>query len=376
MKVSMIEPIGGHGGMNYYDFGLCEGISSSGDCEITLYTSDVTKEESDSFKVVKNFKKIWGDGNKFLRLFRYFLAFIKSCIDSKYRSVSIVHLHLFHVGYLELLSVFLCKLFRFKIVVTVHDVESFKNEDSLSLYKTYLGQCSSLIVHNNFSYDELIKINKKCGLEIPISIVKHGNYIPFINRYADDNFLRSRLNIAEGKKVVLFFGQIKKVKGLDLLIDAVKYIDRDDYVVIIAGKVWKDDFESYAKQIKGTKKEGMFHTDIRYIPDEEVDSYYALADVVALPYRRIYQSGVLLMAMSYGKCVIASDLKPMKEIVIDGYNGFTFKSGDSKDLANRISMALESDLGIINETANMTMVNDYSWEKVGLNCIQVYKQNV
>jgi glycosyltransferase involved in cell wall biosynthesis len=55
-----------------------------------------------------------------------------------------------------------------------------------------------------------------------------------------------------------------------------------------------------------------------------------------LPYRRIYNSGVLMMALSYGKTVIASDLQANREIILNGVNGYLFENGNAHDLAQNI----------------------------------------
>ena len=83
--------------------------------------------------------------------------------------------------------------------------------------------------------------------------------------------------------------------------------------------------------------------DIRYIPDEQVSNYYCAADFVVLPYKKIFQSGVLLMAMSYGTPVITSNIPGMTEIVTDGINGLTFQSEDVASLAASLLGALSMD---------------------------------
>jgi glycosyltransferase involved in cell wall biosynthesis len=72
----------------------------------------------------------------------------------------------------------------------------------------------------------------------------------------------------------------------------------------------------------------------RFITDAERDALLAEADAVILPYRRGYQSGVMIMAMSYGKVVIASDLASHREVIRHGVNGLLFPSEDFRALAD------------------------------------------
>ena len=78
MKIAIIEPIGGHGGMNYYDFSLAGGLVNSGG-DVTVYTCDKTEVvEGLSFKVKRYFKRIWGDEPRVLRGSRYFFCLLKT----------------------------------------------------------------------------------------------------------------------------------------------------------------------------------------------------------------------------------------------------------------------------------------------------------
>ena len=61
---------------------------------------------------------------------------------------------------------------------------------------------------------------------------------------------------------------------------------------------------------------------------------------MVLPYTRIYQSGVLLMAMSFPKAVIASDLSPNSEVVVTNENGMLFQAGNIQQLSEKINVLL------------------------------------
>ena len=113
----------------------------------------------------------------------------------------------------------------------------------------------------------------------------------------------------------------------------------------------------------------------RFIPHEEVASYYAAADVVVLPYRRIYQSGVVLMAMSYRRPVVVSDLPGMTEIVRDGENGFVFASGSSAQLAKRLVEILGDDESRARvAAAGFEYVSrEHDWSRIGQMTAEAYK---
>jgi len=202
-----------------------------------------------------------------------------------------------------------------------------------------------------------------------IHIIPHGNYIPFIKVSEDKEASREYLALPRNKTILLFFGMIKKVKGLDVLLESFKkvVVEHSDLVLLIAGRPWEHDFDSYQKIIdKNHLAENIIlHT--KFIADHDVRHYYCASDLVVLPYKRIYQSGVLIMTLSYIRPVLASDLLPLKEIIVDNENGFLFKSEDVNDLADKLKLILADKKNLENVSKNgyNFIKNRFSWEKIG-----------
>ena len=68
--------------------------------------------------------------------------------------------------------------------------------------------------------------------------------------------------------------------------------------------------------------------------------HYYSSDLVVLPYKRIYQSGVLMMSLSYEKAVLVSDLEPLTDLIKDNDTGFVFKSEDNYSLSSKLNNIL------------------------------------
>src|SRR5208337_1565687 len=81
-----------------------------------------------------------------------------------------------------------------------------------------------------------------------------------------------------------------------------------------------------------------------FIPDEETEVYFKAADVLVLPYRHIYQSGVLFLGYSFGLPVVAADVGSLKDDIVEGNTGFVFRPEDPVDLARTIQRYFASDL--------------------------------
>jgi glycosyltransferase involved in cell wall biosynthesis len=115
---------------------------------------------------------------------------------------------------------------------------------------------------------------------------------------------------------------------------------------------------------------------IEYIPDEETELFFKAADVLILPYTRVFQSGVLFLGYGFGLPAIAADVGTLKEEIIEGQTGFVFKPQDSSDLASVISKYFESELFRNLETRRLEIKaysnERYSWDKVAAITMAVY----
>jgi glycosyltransferase involved in cell wall biosynthesis len=374
-SVAVVELVGGHGGMNPYDFGLCKGLLSAG-ARVSLYTCDETRDPGlPGLRFVPIFKGIYGKSHILRRALRFLIGCIGVASSAMRNRERVVHFHIFQAGAVEPLFVLLMKLCRRKIVLTVHDVDSLSRAAGRRRLTEWLYESAEgIVVHNAYSMREL------AGLGVAarkLRVIPHGHYLDTMHPLPPREEARRALGIANPSKVVLFFGQIKEVKGLDLLIAAMPLVLREipEAVLVIAGRPLGIDFSRYEKLIDGCGVRSRCHLHIRYIPDDEVSVFYAAADLVALPYRRIYQSGVLLMAMTYGCPVVVSDLPGMTAIVEDGSNGYVFADGSSQALAQTLIRALRdsSGGGVIAQRAAEYVRQNHDWTAIGRSTLEVYR---
>lgn len=362
MTISIIDHVGSKAGMDYYSDSLAKGFANNNQ-KVTIFSNFIgINKKNVSYK--KYFDNHTSKSN-FFKLINFIFAIIKSSFQSKKNSTDFVILHIFTTNLLSLILVAIPKLFGLKTIIISHDISSFVNNDNNLFQKMIYGKLSDfIVVHNKFSYDELIKTNSVKNKN-KIFVCKHGGYLDYINFNQDKNLLRKELGLEIEKKYMLFFGQIKDVKGLDILLEALSKVD-NDINLIIAGKPWKADFSKYENLINKHNLEERVFKLIKFIDDKDREKLFFAADVNILPYKIIYQSGVLLMAMSHKLPVIASDLLPNKEIITDMENGLLFKSEDSNDLALKINNFF-SDSNIKNKLSSnsyLTIKEDYSWDKI------------
>ena len=366
LKIALIEPVGGHGGMDFYDYGLAQGLGQN-QLEVFYYTSTQT-----NLRVYPNvtsvlcFKKVWETSNKLVRLYYFLKGYLKAFEAAKREKVTTVHLQFFDLSMLNVLVLLLLSRYSFQKVLTLHDVASFKGADAGFAENFILKRFDKFIVHNKLSYDELLK---KLPKQKPVAIIPHGNYLPFIEELPYNAGTTKALRL-------LFFGQIKKVKGLDVLLKALAIAVKENPEIhlVVAGKPWHDELAYYQELIQELKLTDFVKTHFKYIPNEAVATYFATCDAVILPYRKIYQSGVLLLAMSYGRVTVCSDLPAFKEVVVDGENGFLFKREDPEDLARVMSYMAghKEQLIHVQQNASAKLKKEFDWKEIGAQTQKFY----
>lgn len=131
------------------------------------------------------------------------------------------------------------------------------------------------------------------------------------------------LNLDPGCRYILFFGFIRRYKGLDLLLDAFAKANFNDKPVklLVAGEFYEDEAPYHAQIAElGIQDRVELHT--RFIPNAEVASYFAVADLVAQTYRDATQSGVTQVAYHFEKPMLVTDVGGLAELVPDGEVGY------------------------------------------------------
>ena len=370
-KISIFDHVGEKAGMDYYSSSLAKGFISQ-KCSCTIYSNFVGIEPDRI--CYKMYYTGHTKSNSILKLFSFLIATIKSSFDARKKKSELVIVHLFSANLVTLFLIMIPKLFGLKTAVISHDVSSFVDNDNILIQNLIYNTFSNyIIVHNQFSYDELLK-NIKLTDHKKVTVIKHGGYLDHISERPSIVSVRKQLGLDTDGKYILFFGQIKEVKGLDILLKAMCKVS-PDIKLIIAGKPWKADFSTYDELIEKYQLSDRIVKMIRFIEDDEREKLFFAADVNVLPYRIIYQSGVLLMAMSHGLPVIASDLPANKEIIEDGVNGLLFESENFDALAKAIEEFFNSDEQSVMLASNafLTIQNDYDWAEISRLYIDILK---
>ena len=244
------------------------------------------------------------------------------------------------------------KLMGKKICFTAHNINEGKRDfkDSVLNRLTLRIQyrlADRVFVHTDKMKQELLEefgVRDRAVCVIPYGINNSVPHTDLTSREA-----KQRLGVSADQKTILFFGAIRPSKGLDYLVDAFLRLAavHPEYRLIIAGetrKETKDYFDKVRQTIDGHPNRSQVIQRIEYIPDEETEVYFKAADVIAMPYTLIFQSGVLFLAHSFGLPVVASDVGSFREDITEGRTGFLCRPCDAADLSRAIEQYFASDL--------------------------------
>ncbi|GDX51728.1 hypothetical protein LBMAG27_07750 [Bacteroidota bacterium] len=380
INCSFVEPIGGHRGNDFYDFGLCKSLNDSG-VELTFYTCDETDLDvkfNFNFQTNKCFKSIYGKDFILIRGLRYFRGAMKMIADSKRKKSNLAHLHFYHFSWREYFLLWLFRRNKFKVVATVHDVEDFRkfgNKINTSKYNKFEKRIDRIIVHSDYAKESLGKYFKQFPAN-HIHKVPHGDSDFLYSANCSIVEAREKLNLPSNKQLILFFGQIKKVKGLDVLLKAFALIRKQNQNVqlVIAGPTYKVEEEDFLNIIRDNKMEADCILRLEYIANELIPFYFKSADIVALPYRKIYSSGVLIRSLDYGAAIVASDLDVFKDIINDGENGILFQTENAENLSSKM-LKLLADKSLqdkLRGAAKKTADERFSWKLIGEKVKAIY----
>lgn len=320
---------------------------------------------------------------KILRIIRYYCRLFLYTITTEN---TLFHIHTenkFKYFDRTLLLIFY-KILRKKIIITVHNVDAQARNGNSSVLNRLTLRIQYCLANRLIVHTEKMKIQLKTEFKVPLSkiyVIPIGINDQVPQQGMSKEYARDALNISLSKKVILFFGNIDPYKGLDILLQAFHELQKQskDYLLLIAGRPKGNAtyFASIEKYISENKRENDILSAFQFIPDEEIEKYFAAADCLILPYKEIYQSAVLVLAYSFGLPVVGTRVGNFEQDIVEGETGFLCRPNDPADLAKTISIfythSLFFDLiGTRNRIKHYAR-DKYSWESIGLQTKQVYE---
>ena len=218
-----------------------------------------------------------------------------------------------------------CKVISILDNVVPHEPRFFDTP----LTKYFLKGSTGCITLCEAVAEDLLKIKP----DARYTVIQHPLYSHF---GAKKNRIEAeaKLGLKPGKKNILFFGLIRKYKGLDILLEAFGKLS-DEYQLIIAGEPYGS-FDPYQQIIDRLPGKDRIVKVLKYIKDSEVSDYFSAADLAVLPYRSATQSGISSVSYHFEIPMIVTNVGGLKETIGDRGTGLVVPEGTPEAVSEEI----------------------------------------
>jgi glycosyltransferase involved in cell wall biosynthesis len=175
----------------------------------------------------------------------------------------------------------------------------------------FMKACDAFIVMS----EKVLKDLRSFEKTKPAALIPHPLYDNFGTQISKGE-ARKILGIKEEEKIIVFFGFIRKYKGLDLLLQAMtdSRIKASNIKLLVAGEFYEDE-KPYRQLIEDNNLTNSVILKNDFIPDSEVKYYICAADCIVQPYRNATQSGVTPLAYHFEKPMIVTNVGGLPDLV-------------------------------------------------------------
>lgn len=273
-------------------------------------------------------------------------------------------------------------LLRIPVIITCHNLLPHDSEERTApfmfwAFKNIYRSASSLIVHSQSNKEGIIQTYGI--LPGKIAVIRHGNYGFFTKKFLGHTLSSKKHypNIPQHKRLFLIFGAMRHYKGIDLALKAMYELSSQANIhLIIAGKPYHNVFD-YCK----TLAEALNISDhVTFIPGylqcHQIAELHALADVILFPYRDIFQSGSLQIALAFGKPIIATKVGSFPE-TLNQKNAWLVKRYSTSALSRVMLIASEVGddvLAAMGKESRRLSEEDHDWSSIAQKTVLVYQQ--
>ena len=355
-----------------YDIALCEALSRTlpSNDHLKLLAPNIKPEKIDCnckrliSLIPKSLKNSENNVKRGIKAFEGLANYIYLILYLTFHKVEVLHLQ--WLPFLEICSIekFFLIIIKhvsphIKVILTVHNLYPHNSIESKKIvYRSRFNKIQKYID----KYILHLEVTRKdfcrdfCIEKSKTAVIPHGIFEP--QKYVVQPHVRGeKLNL-------IMYGNQSYYKGTDILVDALNLLSKEcqeKIHTVIVGKIAPD---YYASLKKKTEK-----LDVEWIPefvsDDVLYKKIEESDVIVIPYREISQSGVLLLALSFKRSLIVSDLPSFKETLV----GFSDEIFFEKDKADSLAEVIQSyAYGLVNLNGCLfflhNLCDELSWERI------------
>lgn len=269
---------------------------------------------------------------------------------------------LYIVGFIAML-----KILNYKIVWTIHNMKTL---EGIYIYDELVNKLLAKIVNakiihskQNIKDMKIMNYDIKNTYTIPI-----GNYIGVYKNLLTKEKARKILNINRDRYVILCFGRVEPYKGIDDLIEQFTDLNLTNATLLIVGPCLDNLYKN--KLLKYNKNNIVLN--LKFVSDEKIQIYFKAADIIACPYKFITTSSSVILALSFGKPIIAPLIGNIVDLPKD--LGFFYDIQNKTGLKTSILSSI-SHKNLLSKMGNNSyrFSKKLSWDKIANQTYEVYR---
>jgi beta-1,4-mannosyltransferase len=258
-----------------------------------------------------------------------------------------------------------------RLVWTAHNLEPHELHHPAWGFLVYrlVARWSDAVIAHSQAARELLEA--RYGQLPRCIVIPIGNYIDLYGPPRERAASRAVLGLPADGPVLLHLGALRPYKHVEGLIDAFAQLPSSTRgMLLIAGAAkspaYAEELSRRAAAVRGVVLR------IAYIPDAQLPTYLAAADLVVLPHRKLLTSAILLCALSYARPVVAPAFGPVRELLREGQAGFLFAPGDDQALCAALTRALAHPNLPALGAAGLALAQQFDWTTIAARMAQVY----
>ncbi|MCC7487573.1 MAG: glycosyltransferase family 4 protein [Burkholderiales bacterium] len=328
-------------------------------------------------RILPMFPAHYGGGSTIRRTYQALRSYVALVRELVAHRRGVVHVQFFRYMLVEGAVYLLLRPFLKNLIFTAHNVVP---HEGTAWHRAFFRVWYAMVDHVHVLSQNAAQ-TLRTALNVPerkITVIPHGNYARLLRDLPPTTTggARRSLGIPEGQAFVLFFGFLRAYKGVDRAIAAMCHLPRSLNALLGIVGMGSDEFVRHIEQTAaklGITGRVMINPD--HVSNRDLCTYIRAADVVVFPYLHIYQSGALVLALTLGKAIIASDIEGFREYVRAGETGLLCDTSDPSAFGEAIArvagdVALRCRLG---ENARRYAEDILNWESIGQKMLALYQ---
>ncbi len=255
-----------------------------------------------------------------------------------------------------------------RVIWTVHNLTSHENrypQADLAARSFLARRAGYLITHSPAAKQSVVTTYRVAAERV--AVIPLGSYIGIYPNNISRGESRARMGLGPEQFVFLFLGILRPYKGVDELIDTFVRIADPRKRLIVAGPAAD---ETYLARLRKAAPAAGVRLEPSFVPDEELQVFFNAADAVVLPFRSVLTSASLLLAMSFGRMVVAPRLGCIPDYA-DPDDNILYDPGDPQGLQTAMENAMQRDPEACGRN-NLERARQFEWSRMATKTAKVY----